>query len=164
MPYATENDLMLGDMLLGPAVSPEKYLQEAEEDVDIALGDSFEMPYDVDDPNAIERTVILLRRITARLASGRLILAQAIGGEDQSLQAYGKHLISEAEQVLTAIRNGSLDFEGPTPIEGAVEYTGPTVYNYDSESAVDSFYDYFMGANPVPLPPGAGRPVWRPGA
>lgn len=160
--YATAGDLMLGDMALGTAVSPDKYIQEAEEDVDIAIGEVYEMPYDVASPDAVERTVILLRRITARLASGRLILAQAIGGEDQSLQAYGRHLIEEAEAVMNAIIDGRLEFEGPEPIVGATEYTGPTVYNHDKASAVDSFYEAFLPHRGT-SPPGGTGPVWAPG-
>ena len=160
MAYATVSDLMLGDIALGTAVSPEKYLQEAEEDVDIALGQVYAMPYDVEAPGAVPHTVILLRRIVSRLASGRLILAQAIGGEDRQLQAYGKHLIDEAEAVIHAIVNGTLDFEGPEPIEGAAQFTGPSIVNYDAASAVDTFYETFMGPAPAVAAP---TPIWRPG-
>ena len=152
MPYAEVDDLMLGDMALGPAVSPEKYIQEAQEDVNISLGQVYEMPVSMGQDTP-DRTKILLRRITARLASGRLILAQAIGGEDSQLQAYGRHLVDEAEAVLSAILDGRIDLEGPNRVEGAAETTGPTIDNYDKTSGVDAFYEHFMGTSPV----------WHPG-
>lgn len=158
MPYSTVDDLLLGDMPLGSKVDPIRFVQDAADEIDSVLGFRYVTPIDISDESTTARHVkLLLKRINNHLASGRLILAVDVGGEDSVLHAYGVSLIQEAIAWLTQIVNG-MTLEGVEENPGEDASSGPTVKNEDEFSSVATFYDYVM----TPWPGGLS-PWWQPG-
>lgn len=165
-PYAEEEDLLLGDMPLSSAISVEKFISDAADEIDVRIGHLYVVPVVVEPTDPADApaplTVTTLRIANARLASGRLLMAQAQAAQDANLHAYGAYLVQEAETLITNIANGMLDLDvapAPSEITGT---SAPTVHNPDAASAVDEFYGAFMRPPPagVPLP----SPVWAPGS
>lgn len=159
-PYAAEEDLLLGDLPLSSAISVEKFIEDAADEIDVRIGHIYTVPIDVTgvgDAALPEMTITILRLANSRLTSGRLLMAQAQAAQDKALHAYAQYLIGEADTLIGNIANGMVELEGvePQPIEG--QTTGPTIANVDSHSAVEAFYQTFMD-------PGLGAsPVWAPG-
>jgi phage gp36-like protein len=161
VPYSTIDDLLLGDLPLGSKIDPIRFVQDAADEIDSVLGFRYVTPIDVSDSADTKRYVkLLLKRINNHLASGRLILAADIGGEDSVLHAYGVSLIQEATAALCQIVNGTVSLEGAAENEVGGASTGPTIINEDERSGVAAFYGF------VSRPWWWGRrlePHWRPG-
>lgn len=158
MPYSTVDDLLLGDMPLGSKVDPIRFVQDAADEIDSVLGFRYVTPIDIADTASTARHVkLLLKRINNHLASGRLILAVDVGGEDSVLHAYGVSLIQEAIAWLTQIVN-SMTLEGAEEKPGEDASTGPSIMNEDEFSAVATFYDFVMKPGLAGI-----SPWWEPG-
>lgn len=163
-PYADEEDLLLGDLPLSSAISVEKFIKDAADEIDVRIGHVYAVPVvnGVGDAALPEMTVTILRIANSRLASGRLLMAQAQAAQNAELHAYGQYLINEAETLIGSIASGGIDLEGVEPVPAAGQTTGPTVANVDSHSAVEAFYQTFMDPAVVgPVEPTG--PVWAPG-
>jgi hypothetical protein len=159
VPYSEVDDLLLGDLPLGSKVDPRKYIQDAADEIDSVLGFNYVTPIDISDGAPTARYVkLLLKRINNHLASGRLILAVDVGGEDSVLHAYGVSLIQEATAALTQIINGMLLEGAEQVVRSEASSTGPTLHNEDDLSSMQSFYDYVMKPQV-----GGWAPVWEPG-
>ncbi len=165
MAYSTVDDLLLGNIPLGATFSREKFVDDAADEIDSRIGKRYVTPIDVSDSSLVARhSRLLLKRINNFLATGRLILAIASPGEDDSLHAYGLHLVQEAQAALTQIETGIVDIvdapENPD-LDGVP--SGPTIANADAESAVDAFYNRVMVPESDLV---AGMPYrdWAPGA
>lgn len=168
-PYAAETDLLVGDVAIPATVSREKFLRDASAEADSYIGRRYLVPLNLDDtdpvsgmPNPIPlyfRSEV--KRIVAHLASGRLILAMAAGGEDYQLQAYGRSLVTGALTALQAIADGTVVIPGASLSEHYSETPRGPVWSSgaDAESGVDAFYD-FTGDRTMPYPYGGG---FRPG-
>lgn len=158
-PYAEEDDLLLGDMTLSSRLSPAKFLADSADEIDVRIGRIYVTPVNLP---ALEQTSRLtLKLANARLASGRLLMAQAQAAQDDSLHAYGMYLIGEAENVIAAIETNRLQLEGADVRDDLLDTPAPKVTNYDARSPVEEFYDEFLGggaASPLPR-----SPIWRPG-
>ena len=143
MSYAEEDDLLL-HVPLPASVDPKKYLQDATDEIDAALGARYSTPFDLSDTSSIQRhSRLLIKRICNHLATGRLILALAIPGEDDRPNAYGLSLLKGALETLAALGAGTvlLDVEpAPGDVE-PVDSTTPLIFNEDDESSVEAFYD-----------------------
>jgi len=160
VPYSSADDLLLGDLPLGAAVDREKYVADAADEIDSAIGHVYATPVDMTEGGPVARhSRLLLKRINNHLATGRIILAVSIGGEDDSLQAYGRSLIREAHAALGDIATGAVELIGAETVEGGDVTNGPVVVNFDQYSGVDAFYDNVMR---VEL--GQASPAWAPGA
>lgn len=155
--YSTVDDLLLGDIPLGSRVDANKFVQDAADEMDSALGFIYVTPIDTSATGVPRHVGLLLKRINNHLASGRLILAVSAGGEDTMVQAYGLSLIKAALDLLVRITSGTV-LEGVPLHNPADANTGATVKNVDANSGVEMFYDYFMT-------PGVWQPdpVWVPG-
>ena len=94
MAYSEVGDLLIGDMPVGVLTSKQKFVDDATNEIDSYIGVRYVTPLSLADtdpstgwPNAIPRHVRLhISRINNHLASGRLILAVAAGGEDQRVR------------------------------------------------------------------------------
>lgn len=161
MTYSTVGDLLLGDM---PAPSnASSYVQDASDEIDSKLGMRYQTPIVVDDSPANRMTNLLLKRINNWLASGRLILAQAITGEMQYMHSYGRQLVKDAEAALDQVVSGDIVLPGAEFLNvGDVGVSGPIISNLDAQSNVESFYS-FVQQNPLTYVP-PGQVIWPAGA
>lgn len=155
--YATVNDLLLGDMTLSSAIDPAKFIADSADEIDVRIGRIYVTPVDV---TKLEETARLTLKIAnARLASGRMLMAQAQAAQDDSLHAYGMYLIREAEATISAIESSRLPLDGATIRDDLTDTPAPKVTNLDAASPVEAFYGEFLGGGSGPLPT---SPIWRP--
>lgn len=134
--YCTVEDLLLGDLRIPPSVDVDAYIQRAARDIDLALGQRYDTPISTTNPY----TVNLLRNVCSDLASAYLIMAQAQGGEDNNVNAYGLFLYNRARNTLDPYRTTETlpgaDILGPTTGGG----TGPvSIVQEDEESLFAPF-------------------------
>ena len=152
--YSAEGDLLLGNIPLPAYASAEKYITDAQNEIDSVVGFIYETPLDVSESSAMVKPArLLIKRISNWLATGRIVLAIAAASERQELNAYGANLVKQAETLLQQIGNGEVVLEGAVTVESkAAPFAGPQIYNKDPESNVEAFYDRV--ANPrVPVWP-----------
>lgn len=147
--YCTTADLLIGDIRPSEALDPQKYVNDAADEIDSKIGFVYETPIPVDAASATPRPVILLlKRINAHLASGRMILAATIATEDRQLNAYGASLVADSELAIQQIASGDIILDGVTPGAGSIPSSAkPLISNGDTESAVDAFYDRVVNPN-----------------
>lgn len=147
MPYSETGDLLTGNIPLPGALVPAKFIDDAADEIDGALGHLYVTPFvlDVNDP-AVRPSALVLKRISNLLASGRLIMAADAGGQDQQLHAYGLSLIQEAHAALTKLRESSDTLPGAEPLppvdDPNATVRGPRILNEDDHSHVAAFYEY----------------------
>lgn len=148
--YSEESDLLIGDIPLPRGLRPQKYVDDATNEIDSFIGFIYQTPVDVTEASLVARPArLLLKRIANQLASGRLIMAQSTGSQRMELHAYGARLVNEATAVLRQIANGEILLPGALPVDGVDEgnFTGPQIANLDPESNVEAFYNRI--ANPT---------------
>ena len=149
MAYCEIVDLLIGDLPTSLALSPQKYVNDAADEIDSKIGFVYETPIPVDTFDPTPRPVVLLlKRLNAHLATGRMILAATIIAEDEQLNAYGKRMVEDAELTLVHISTGQLLLDGvlTSGLSALPAPHVPMIMNKDTESAVDAFYDRI--ANP----------------
>lgn len=159
MAYCGETDLLVSEGLVVSPNEKSKFVQSAADEMDAKLGYRYATPIVTEDLPANQAKLLLT--INAKLASGRLIMSNALGGQDAQVNAYALYLIKEAEMDLMSIANGQVDLTAPlvdsTGTEiGTVEdpviddpYARmPTGWNPDAASAVTIFEKNFMGSMP----------------
>ncbi len=153
MSYCETTDLIVGDIggLDGLKAS---FITAAENEMDSMLGFVYELPLS----GVSTHVTLLLKTICLKLASGRLLMAQAAGSEDTVVHAYGKSLVEEALRDLYAIRNGQIDLGAPKVTSMQATGNAPAIHQGDDTSGVDTFYQ-IMGS---PLY-GDAPSGWRPG-
>lgn len=150
MPYCTSEDLLIsGDVMLPPTLSLDKFVQLASDDMDSKLGYRYEVP--ILTVGLPSHQIALLKSINAKLATGRLIMATAVGGEDTAVHQYALYLIKEAEMDLMSIANGQVDLQAPevdedgnsvtpgSPLDNDPYARTPGAWNPDSTSPVTVF-------------------------
>lgn len=139
--YCTTGDLLTGDIPTTAALTPEKAVQDAADEIDSKIGFRYSTPVDITPTGPTPRPVtLLLKRLNAHLASGRLIMAAAASGSQDNVHAYGASLVREASRTLNAIADGTLDLDGLEPL---VPFTpkAPLIHNEDATSQVENFYN-----------------------
>ena len=103
MSWADEGDLLLGDVAIG-GVGTQQFLDLAREEIEVWLGEFYDLETDFPTvggtPELAPRLATVLKQVQARIATGRLLLAQASTGEDESLHAYGLWLLGEGQAEL----------------------------------------------------------------
>jgi hypothetical protein len=147
--YCTTSDLKLGEIPIPAYLDPQKEVNDAADEIDSKIGFLYQTPVNVGVGSTVVRpAVLLLKRINASLASGRLLLALASPEENRNVHAYGWSLVKEAQAALDLIASGQLPLHGALPVEGVTEVaaTAPLISNLDPESNVEAFYDRI--ANP----------------
>lgn len=140
MAYCEPDDLLKGDIPF-----PERYgdgsdmIDFAADTIDGYIGHLYETPVHVPIPPQENRpTLLCLKNVNVLLASGRMILDMAAGGEDDNLHAYGASLVAQGMHILEEIASGNLILKGAEKLEGIT--TGPIIANEDPESLVEGFY------------------------
>lgn len=150
MAYCQTTDLLTGNIPTPAYMSPQKFVDDAADEIDSKIGFVYETPVDISDVSPVVRPArLLLKRINVFLATGRLLMAAASAGEDVSLHAYAKKMVDDATTALDAIFAGDLVIEGATLLNPASEDAtkAPMWSNPDIESAVDSFYGQLIPTN-----------------
>jgi hypothetical protein len=143
--------------MISEALDKQTFVDTAAEEIDAKLGFVYDLPLRLlADPPVDPVTedswkdlpayqVKLLKGINNRLASGRLILAIDIAGEQNTMHAYGWQLVKEATAELLMIANGDVDLDAARrTIEGTEPDRTPSIYNYDEESLLLGFEDNIM--------------------
>lgn len=162
--YSGEEDLLIGDLRVNPRFDLEKVLLDVGEEIDAAIGYIYVTPIDMTEAGPVARhSRLLLKKISNYLASGRIILALAIGGEDTTLNAYGLSLVNEAKRDLSGVASGTTVLVGATLQDTTdTRSTGPIIRNEDEFSGVQTFYDEVMRV-PSILSSTRVSPAWAPG-
>ena len=140
--YCIESDLLIGDIPTPAYVNKSQYIVAAAEEIDAALATRYITPIilDQNDPKTRQGRLIL-KKLNVHIASGRLIMAAAAGGEDTEVHAYARYLLREAAAALTGLREGRPIIEGAEEAEVSGDLSGKPVFlNADERSLVDEFY------------------------
>lgn len=162
--YSEVADLLLGEMRQPDNTKLDKYVQDAADEIDSKLGMIYVTPVVIADTTTHRATILLLKRINNWLASGRVVLAVAAPSEQQYLHAYGRSLVEQASEALNALASGNSPLPGATPLDPEdLMTTGPVVNNLDTQSNVESFYNFFSDPcqSPYPYNPGVIYPGSR---
>jgi len=161
--YSGIDDLLIGDLLIPDSFSKEKFIGDAADEIDARLGYVYVLPLTQDGTAPLpDHELKLLKLISNKMASGRLILALDVAGEDTALHAYGYRLVTEANNDLMALANGAADLTAVRrPVGGTVRDMAPAIVNHDEESAVDMFEATVMRGEPSYWNPGTVKS--RPG-
>jgi hypothetical protein len=144
--YSATTDLLIGNIPLPATLTPQKYVDDAADEIDSIIGFKYQTPIDMSDLGAVAKPArLLMKRLSNWLATGRIILAVDAAGEDNNLHAYGLKLVSDASAVLQAIADGSVVLEGATTLSDPDDASAglrraPAIANVDSESIVEAFY------------------------
>lgn len=147
--YAAPTDLLTGDIpLAGKYGDGSAFVQLAADEIDSQIGHIYITPivFDESTPEKAARVrpaKLLLKKINTLLASGRIIMDMAAGGEDDNLHAYGKSMHDEAILLLNAIMDRKIILaDAPLLAEEAEgENTAVSVLQEDGYSLVGAFYD-----------------------
>lgn len=155
MPYCSPDDLLTGDIpLAGKYGNGTPFVQFAADEIDAQIGHIYVTPIRLDDTPANRPARLLLKKINVLLASGRILLDMAAGGEDDSLHSYGRTMLREGLDLLKALSGGKIEIPGAELVEVDVELStnGPRIANEDGYSMVEGFYSRFGAGHSVPLP------------
>lgn len=161
--YSEVEDLIIGDLRTGATVDKAAYVQSAADEMNGRIGFVYELP--IEESAVTEAAWLVLKKINNFLASGRLIMAVAVGGEDTALQAYGLSLVQEAFNELAMVLDGTLPLDGATRTETTAA-NSPVAANTDSASAIDAFEATFFEDLPRGSESSRGgddTAIWRPG-
>ena len=138
--YCTTEDLQLGSVPVPSNGDAEKYIALAADEIDSVIGMRYAVPVEVDQSSAVQRPVgLLLKKINAWLASGRLVMAADASGADDQIQQYGKYLVEEALIPLRQIADGTIVLPGIDLVDPeANKNTGPVASFADESSLVEA--------------------------
>jgi len=143
-PYMTSSEVSFGDMPLPSWVDLEGVVQQAANDMDAVIGLRYKLPLRLNPEDPNHRPILLmLNKINRYLVIGRVVIDAAIGHEDNSLQAYGNYHIRQAEAALKQIGDGKVEIPGAELLPSLIDdrRTGPMIFNKESRSLVDAFYE-----------------------
>lgn len=163
--YSTVSDLMIGDVRLGPQYGDgTRFVEMAADDIDSQLGHVYVTPFVIPDIPENRPSILLLKRINNCLASGRLIMDMALGGEDVNLNAYGLKLYNEGLTLLNELSGSSYLITGAEKLtdDAIRDSTGPQIINEDATSLVEEFYTGFDGrwrATVAPVRPYSAKAI-----
>ena len=145
MTYCDTGDLLLGNVPTPSGNVPLKYIEDAANEMDSRLGVQYVTPIVLDESNPKQRPFfLLLKRINAWLASGRLLMALDGAGEDDQLHQYAEYLVKQATAALQNIEDGTIIIPGADPVNpDAPRNTGPLASFADDYSLVESYDSVF---------------------
>lgn len=165
MAYSEVGDLLLGDLIIAESVDRQKFVDLAAREINSKLGWIYELPLHPAGTDPVTDTswtslpaheADTLRDINNRLASGRLILSLAIGGEEVQLHALGWHYVNSALEDLMVIANGTVDLTAVRIGADSSSFRdiAPSISQYDDESLLLGFEQGVMKSNPWYTEPG----------
>lgn len=142
MAFCAPADLITGDM---PVSEPraQAAIDMAYDEIAVALAPVYSWPLSPLGDHALT----ILKRINQLIATGRLVMAQAVPSEDNSTQAYGTYMLREGQELLRQVAMQEVLLPGVTPsVATAGAGNGPAIINLDGASAMEHFYEW---ANPL---------------
>ena len=151
--------MLIGAITISDKVNKQNFINEAADEIDSKLGFIYRLPLapaDVVTPDGNSwmelprHEVLLLKTISNRLATGRLILSIDTAGEQTQLHAYGWYLVQEALAELMALANQVVDLTAvkiPLSESGQSDMTA-SVRNHDEESLLLGFENTVMRGEP----------------
>lgn len=161
MAYCQKSDLLTGDIpLAGKYGDGTAFVNLAADEIDGQIGHIYVTPVVFDESTdakvaRVRPAKLLLKKINTLLASGRIILDMAAGGEDVALHAYGKSMLDEALILLMGLSSGKVKLTDAPVLEEDQdnENTGPSIVQEDPYSLVEAFYAgrqsrHVLGARP----------------
>lgn len=153
--YCTTGDLLTGKIPLPAYLDPQKFVDDAADEINSKIGYIYQIPVDLTDPNVQLTAKLVLKRINVHLATGRLLLSVAAPGEQRQEHAYGLGLLKEAQAALMLLADGAVPLEGVLPADGVQpdQVSMPLIANVDQESAVEAFYDRIANPYYIFIPP-----------
>jgi hypothetical protein len=172
--YCEKEDLLIGDIPLASKYGDgTSFCELAADEIDAEIGHRYVTPVTFDESSpeksaAARPSKLLLKKINTLLASGRIIMDMAAGGEDRSLHQYGASMWKEATGLLERICEGKITLLQATLLGGDTdvknENSRVSVVQADGYSLVQTFYDrYSTPLYPVPPPMIPGElPAARP--
>ncbi len=150
--YSTDADLLIGDITYDTGTT-DRFRVIAKNEIDSKLGWLYVLPL----TGITSHITLILQNIESHIATGRLILDRAAGGEDSALQAYGASLLKEGQDDLMMIMSGMLVLTGAQRIASeAAEGNAPSIIEGDMTSGVDAYYGW------VSQPAWANRGIYGP--
>ncbi|URG17385.1 head-to-tail connector protein [Rhodococcus phage Mbo2] len=138
----------LGDLEIPRGQTMDEWVIKAADEMDGILGQTYRLPLDtnMDIPDH-KADALLLKKINEFLAAGRLLLAAAGTGQDNSLNAYGSDLVNSAIKELARISSGRTVLESGELLDLEKPTVGVMGLNRDASSYVDQFYSAFGTAH-----------------
>lgn len=155
--YSTSGDLLIGDMTRSDVVA-EASVGGATDTINARLGFLYELPLPDTMPDYVTS---YLKTMANLIASGRFILQQATGQEQNAENAYGRALLNEGMAMLDAAGSGVVELTGAVRLANAQRFRGPSVHNVDAASGVEAFYAGRPCFEPHRL---GGTRIWAPGS
>lgn len=157
MAYCAKEDLLTGDIpLAGKYGDGTAFVNFAADEIDSQIGHIYITPVVFDESTpakvaSVRPSKLLLKKINILLASGRIILDMAAGGEDQQLHAYGLSMLQEAIGLLTKLSEGKIDLiDAPLlPSTDDDLNNAVSIANEDPVSLVETFYTQRQGTWPI---------------
>lgn len=141
---ADNDDLLVGDVMLG-SIDSSQYLDIAAREINSRLGEMYVLPIPDDIPDHQSGA---LKQIHANIATGRLLLAESAGSEDEDGHAYGLYLVAEGYRELDRVGTVYELGGSAVRISTAGEDRRPSIESADTTSPFDTFYDQVYGGNP----------------
>lgn len=144
--YCEVTDMPLReDIEISLEIDKQKYVNDAADEIDSIIGSLYKTPvkYEPMEAEKYRHSILILKKINAHLAAGRLIMAVASPEESTTLDAYGFSLVKNSLDALDKILNRNIILEGAAINSNEPsEYTTSRgyIYNEDKTSSVESFY------------------------
>lgn len=166
MAYCEKDDLLTGDIpLAGKYGDGTKFVELAADEIDAQIGHIYETPIEIAVEGHPENrpSQLLLKKINTLLASGRIVLDMAAGGEDDRLHAYGASMVKEALGLLDLLTKQAIVLTGADKIESVDDdpNTAVSLIQEDPYSLVEGFYTRYGRTTVIPaslIPPSPMRP------
>lgn len=142
MAYSTKDDLLLGSIPLPAYIDVDKAIQDAADEIDSYIGFTYKTPINMDEASPVVRPArLLIKRISAHLSSGRIIMSLDSSGQNDELHQYGLYLVNLALEALAEIKAGRALLDGAEKVpSGEGNATVPLISNLDETSQVEDFY------------------------
>lgn len=158
MAYCDKTDLLTGDIpLAGKYGDGQSFVNFAADEIDGQIGHIYISPIVFDESTpvkvaAVRPAKLLLKKINILLASGRIILDMAAGGEDSDLHAYGRSMLREGIDLLKQITTGRIELTGAPLIVIVTpgENSAVSIHQDDPYSLVEGFYTRYSSGYALP--------------
>lgn len=155
--YCNRTDLLLGDIPVGSTVNIDAYITSAAEEINIKVGQRWQVPVSPQNIPANYTTIKFFKRMNAQLATGRLLMSLSANIERDKVHAYATRLINEVQAALKSLVAGEIILPSMSLLEGPDFNPAPVLFgNQDAVSGVDAFYAMAMPAglrNPTQTQP-----------
>jgi len=146
--YCTNEDLLIASNLPMPTgLSKSKFVQDAADEIDMHISGLYATPVifiGAENQMKYQATILFLKHLNAHLATGRLIMAIDVSGEQTALHAYGVSLVKNALLLLAKIVAREVILEGALPNANDPDESAPSarpyIFQLDAMSGVESFY------------------------